>query len=415
MTIEKLRSVADQILSRISSVKNKGEEATKQALILPMLDALGYDIWNPDEVCPEYEADFVTKKTGQKEKVDIAILNNKVPIIFIEIKSADTILDGHEGQLARYFNSIPQVALGVLTNGLEWRFFTDTRQQNIMDPAPFHVTKLDALDQGLEVMLRFSKPSFCANAIRDYATELLYTASISDFLRNEIDLRDREPSESFIRWILKSENGKIYDGVVNQNVVERFKPIVKNGLTKVIREIVRRSVNAMDVEAATALEMPISAVMEKDKEKTENAQTEETDTENTRIHTTENELKLFEIAKTMFMKSGLDNKLIYDAGARKEVPIELGYKDTTGYFGIFMNKSSWWVIRANIEARKQPWIGFNIERSIFLQNIPQGMEVLDAHPFAECRLLILSPDDLMKCESLFIKTIEFLLQEKRKN
>jgi len=34
-----------------------------------MLDALGYDIWNPCEVCPEYAADTAIKKAGQKEKV----------------------------------------------------------------------------------------------------------------------------------------------------------------------------------------------------------------------------------------------------------------------------------------------------------------------------------------------------------
>ncbi len=66
-----------------------------------MLETLDYDIWLPSEVCPEYEADFAIKKSGQKEKVDIAILQDEVPLIFLEVKSIDTKLDGHEGQLAR--------------------------------------------------------------------------------------------------------------------------------------------------------------------------------------------------------------------------------------------------------------------------------------------------------------------------
>lgn len=411
MSIDKLKSVSEQIVSRLPSVKGKGEEATKQALVLPMLAALGYDIWNIDEVCPEYEADVAVKKTGQKEKVDIAILINKNPCIFFEIKSVDTPLDGHEGQLARYFNSTPQVTLGILTNGIEWRFFTDTGEPNLMDEKPFYVSKLDTVDQGLDVMLRFSKNYFSSIAIRDYATELLYTAKISAFLKNEIDLKDREPSENFIRWILKSE--KMYDGVVNVNVVERFRPIVKNGLTRVIREIVRRSVNAMDAEAATEQETPNSVLPEK--EKVEIQPAEESDQATSKIFTTENELKLFEIAKDIFIKAGYAEKTIVDTTLRKEVPLELAYKDTTGYFSIYLkNKPSWWLIRAHVEAKKQPWIGFNIDRTIFMQNIPQGMEVLEAHPYAECRLLVSGPDDLIKCEDLFLKIINLITQEKLK-
>ena len=105
MSFEKIKAVATQILNRVPAVRGKGEQATKQSLVLPMLDALGYDIWNPAEVCPEYDADFAIKKAGQKEKVDVAIFLLLLARIYIEIKSIDEILDGHEGQLARYFNA----------------------------------------------------------------------------------------------------------------------------------------------------------------------------------------------------------------------------------------------------------------------------------------------------------------------
>ena len=141
MSIERIKVVSNNILNRLPAVRNKGEEATKQAMVLPMLDALGYDIWNPSEVCPEYDADFAIKKAGQKERVDTAILLSNTPRIYIEIKSVDESLDGHEGQLARYFNATPAVTLGILTNGMEWRFFTDTGDPNVMDSQPFHVAK----------------------------------------------------------------------------------------------------------------------------------------------------------------------------------------------------------------------------------------------------------------------------------
>ena len=76
MSMEKLKTVADQVMSRSAAVRGRGEEATKQALVLPVLDALGFDIWNPEEVCPEYCADFSIKKLGQKEKVDLERVMN---------------------------------------------------------------------------------------------------------------------------------------------------------------------------------------------------------------------------------------------------------------------------------------------------------------------------------------------------
>ncbi len=160
MSFERIKTVSQQILDRAPAVRGRGEQAGKQALVLPMIDALGYDIWSPTEVCPEFEADFAIKKAGQKEKVDIAILLNGTPRIYIETKPLEDSLDGHEGQLARYFNATQTVTLGILTNGLEWRFFTDTGNPNVMDSQPFHIARLDAVDQGLDVLSRFSKSVF---------------------------------------------------------------------------------------------------------------------------------------------------------------------------------------------------------------------------------------------------------------
>ena len=211
-----------------------------------MLDALGYDIWSPAEVCPEHEADFAVKKGGPKEKVDLAIILGGQPRIYFEVKSADTTLDGHHGQLARYFNATQSVSLAVLTNGIEYRFFTDTGDMNVMDQSPFYMLSLDAVDQGLEILARFHKAVFSPEAIRDYATELNYTAKMVQFLRGELDLREREPSENLIRWVLAGE--KMYEGRVTMNVVERFCPIAKSALQIVLRDIVRRSVAALDKE-----------------------------------------------------------------------------------------------------------------------------------------------------------------------
>jgi hypothetical protein len=55
---ERLEKVRDQVNT---------EEATKNAFIMPFIQALGYDVFNPIEVMPEYTADLGIKKG---EKVD---------------------------------------------------------------------------------------------------------------------------------------------------------------------------------------------------------------------------------------------------------------------------------------------------------------------------------------------------------
>ncbi|NQW62762.1 MAG: hypothetical protein HQ461_08025 [Deltaproteobacteria bacterium] len=116
MSYDRLKEVADKVVARQESVRGKGEQATRQAMILPFLEALGYDIWDTSEVCPEYEADTAIKKAGQKEKVDYALLLSGVPRIFIEVKPLGEILAPHAGQLARYFNSTTTVCLAIITD-----------------------------------------------------------------------------------------------------------------------------------------------------------------------------------------------------------------------------------------------------------------------------------------------------------
>lgn len=49
------------------------EEGTKTAFVLPFIQALGYDIFDPKEVVPEYIADIGSKRG---EKVDYATMRN---------------------------------------------------------------------------------------------------------------------------------------------------------------------------------------------------------------------------------------------------------------------------------------------------------------------------------------------------
>ena len=379
MSLDKIKETVERILERKEVVKGKGEEATKQAMILPMIEALGYDIWNPGEVCPEFESDTAVKKSGQKEKVDYAILLGGSARIFIEAKSIDEKLADHDGQLKRYFNSTTDVALGILTNGLEYRFYTDTQEQNIQDPEPFYTFNLESVEPNYDVLIRFQKDVFSSEAIRDYATELTYTAKITDFLGTEMDVREGGVSDELCRWVLTSG---VYEGRVTANVLDRFKPIVRDSLQRVIRKIVRRTVAAIDSEVSSAEVVPEIIEVEEDE-----------DAPRRGIETTEEELAAFSIIKEQFETSALGQAQIYEPAVRNTVPIELGYRDTSGYFGVYLNKTAWWALRLSLSSRVK-WIGFNLSPEQVEEFVPESFEVLPGNSTSQIRVKVDCVDDL---------------------
>ncbi len=410
------RAKIDQIRSRVALLKGRGEEATKQALVLPMLDALGYDIWNPAEVCPEFEADFAIKKLGQKEKVDLAIVLDGVPRVYMEVKSVEVALDGHEGQLARYFNATETVSLGILTNGVEYRFFTDTQAPNRIDPLPFYTFRIDSIEPGLDVLNRFSRDQVMSNAIRDYATELNYTTKMVQFLREQLDLRDREPNEQLVRWVLSAEG--MYDGMKTVGVVARFRPLVKNALQLVLRDIVRRSVAALDEGVSAAPNpVPVSALPERsavepEVELDEAAGEEDASRPRAVAVTTERELAAFEIIRAQLANSALASRTVYDPGLRKHVNIVLNHKDTSSYFGVYLNKPGWWFARLVLES-KAPWIGLNVAPEKVQPLLPPGYTLLPPFSWAPTRIAVRGPGDLHALSGALFAAIQDAIDARR--
>ena len=174
--IDHLRALA----SRIATTKDliQTEEATKNAMIMPFIQALGYNVFDPLEVTPELVADVGTKKG---EKVDYAILREAKPIILFECKKCGADLHiNHASQLFRYFH-VTEARFGVLTNGLVYRFFTDLDQPNKMDEKPFlEFNILDFKEQDVEELKKFAKSAFDVDSILTTANELKYTRAIQN-------------------------------------------------------------------------------------------------------------------------------------------------------------------------------------------------------------------------------------------
>lgn len=202
------------------------EEAMKTAIILKMLSALEFDVFDPTEVIPEFTADVGIKKG---EKVDYAIsIGGKIAVL-IECKAPNAPLDlKHASQLYRYF-SVTDAKFAILTNGYDWEFYTDLDAPNRMDTRPFLSFQLTDIDTtSINELSRFRKSVYDVNAILSTARRLKYVSALKAKLREEFD----NPSDELIGFLGR----QIYDGVFTANVRAEFAPLVKRSISEVIRD-----------------------------------------------------------------------------------------------------------------------------------------------------------------------------------
>src|SRR5262245_60577160 len=221
---ERIRELAARIPAQMEHIRT--EEACKNALIMPFINALGYNVFDPREVTPELVADVGTKKG---EKVDYAILRDGKPIILFECKGCDCNLDTAQiSQLYRYF-SVTEAKFGVLTNGIVYRFFSDLEATNKMDSKPFFEINLMALDDtNIGELKKFSKEVFDIAAILATASELKYTKEMKRILAQEL----QQPSEDLVRFFLS----RVYEGRATQAVKGHFTELTKRALQQFISE-----------------------------------------------------------------------------------------------------------------------------------------------------------------------------------
>jgi hypothetical protein len=281
----------DQILQLASRVEKmlpqlQTEEATKNALIMPFIQVLGYDVFNPFEVNPEFIADIGIKKG---EKVDYAIIKDGQPTILIECKHHLEKLDVHNSQLFRYFHTT-KAKFGLLTNGLIYRFYTDLEEKNKMDGTPFfefNITEIKETE--ITELKKFHKSYFDVENITNTASELKYLNELKNLLNKEMIL----PSENFVTFFTK----QVYSGVMTAKVKEQFAPIVKRSFNLLISD-------AINERLKSALNQ------EKQLEVAEAVKVEEAGSNATpAVVTTEEELEGFYIVKSL-LRQNIDVKRI---------------------------------------------------------------------------------------------------------
>lgn len=222
---ERIKALSKLAPQRIPMLET--EEATKNGLIMPFLSALGYDVFDPTEVVPEFTADVGTKKG---EKVDYAIKRGDEIIILIEAKKATESLSGsHASQLYRYF-SVTKARIGVLTNGIHYQFFSDLEEPNKMDAKPFlELNLLDPRDVLLEELTKLTKSTFDLEDMLSAASDLKYMREIRRTLEEQFE----NPHEDFVRFFFAQANP---NGRFTQGARAQFAELVRKTLSQSVSD-----------------------------------------------------------------------------------------------------------------------------------------------------------------------------------
>lgn len=302
--IDELKTLTDKIIKYKDQVTT--EEATKMAFIVPFFDLLGYDTRNPFEFVPEYTADLGIKKG---EKVDYAIVIDGQPQILIEAKHITENLDNHDNQLVRYFHAT-KAKIGILTNGIIYKFYTDLEELNKMDAKPFlEINMLVLKENEVNELKKFFKSNFDINNILSTAETLKYSNAIRKLLKEEFE----NQSDDFTNFI----TSKVYDGVKTQNIKDKFKPIIKDSISVFVNDLVRNKLEG-------ALTGPAIPAVQQNNEPEQ--------VEEDRIVTTEEELHSYYMTKSILAELNLSDRVTY--------------RDTIRYFNILLDDSNRkWICR----------------------------------------------------------------------
>ncbi|MBK8459188.1 MAG: type I restriction enzyme HsdR N-terminal domain-containing protein [Micropruina sp.] len=286
------------------------EEATKTAVVMPFIGrVLGYDVFNPAEVIPEFVCDVGIKKG---EKIDFAIVRDGKAQILIEAKKiGESLALQHAAQLVRYFH-VSNSRIAVLTNGQHWHFYTDLDRPNIMDERPFLQLDLLNIDPyALPELRKLTKDAFDLDSVLAAAEELKYVSAIKRAVADMFAL----PPDDLVRLLIS----RVYHGPITAKVRELFLGIVRKALAQFINERVNeRLKTALQGHAPAVGAAPVTTTGPSVVETVESIRDE--------IETTIDEVEGFTIVRAI---------VVSDVGYDRVVA-----RDTRSYCGILLDDNN---------------------------------------------------------------------------
>ena len=327
---ERLNALSNKIKQQLDVINT--EEATKTAFVMPFIhNVLGYDVFDPSEVTPEFVCDVGTKKG---EKIDYAIMKNNDVQILIECKKIGEPLNiNHASQLFRYFH-VTNARISILTNGQNYKFFTDLDAPNKMDEKPFlEVDLLDIDENIIPELKKLTKSSFDLESIINAAGELKYVSQIKKILHSQLN----NPEHDFVKFFAS----RVYDGILTQKVRESFFNLTKKAASQYIND----QVNERLKSAITGITPAIIDTPNESSQIEEDEHKDESD-----VVTTLEELEGYHIVKAI-------------TRAVLEAP-RITHRDTKSYFGILVDDNNRKPLCRLHFNRTQKYIGlFDIEKN----------------------------------------------------
>lgn len=308
---EKLVSLATKIRQQKSAIQT--EEGTKNAFVMPFIQSvLGYDVFDPLEVVPEFVCDIGTKKG---EKIDYAIIKDGQIQILIETKKIGEPLNiNHASQLFRYFH-VTTARISILTNGQAYRFFTDLDAPNKMDEKPFlEFDLLDIDDHIVPELQKLTKSAFDVDSIINAAGELKYVGQIKRLLAAQF----QQPDDDFVRLFAS----RIYEGAITQKVREQFTQLTHKATVQYLSD----QINDRLKSAITGNMQPVIVSQAPAEAMTPQTGLPEQLEEKDRIVTTEEEIEGYNIIKAI-VRTDVDVKRVV-------------CRDTQSYFGVLLDDNN---------------------------------------------------------------------------
>ncbi len=306
---EKLNNLASKIRQQGAAIKT--EEATKNAFVMPFINTvLGYDVFDPTEVTPEFVCDVGTKKG---EKIDYAILKEGEVQILVECKKIGEPLNiNHASQLFRYFH-VTNARISILTNGQVYKFFTDLDAPNKMDEKPFlELDLLDIDEHAVPELIKLTKSAFDVESIINSAGELKYVSQI----KKEIAAQFSKPEDDFVKFFAS----RVYDGMITQRVREQFTELTRKAVAQFLSDQINdRLKSAMSGAVQPSYASTVSAP-------TETPAEQQSESAEDKVITTLEELEGYHIVKAI-VRSVVDSKRIVQ-------------RDTQSYFGILLDDNN---------------------------------------------------------------------------
>ncbi|WP_418499218.1 type I restriction endonuclease [Flagellimonas sp.] len=340
-----LKTLAEKVVKLKGQIDT--EESTKHAFVLPFINLLGYDTFNPTEVVPEFTADLGLKKG---EKVDYAIFQNGEPILIVECKNWKEKLNPHNSQLFRYFHTT-KTRFALLTNGIEYQFYADLEAVNKMDEKPFLEFDITQLKENvINEIGKFHKSNFNVDEIVDNASSLKYTKELKKLISEEL----QTPSYNFVRLFAS----RVYTGRLTEKVMGEFTDLVSKAFAQTIGEKVNDRLNA-------ALDK------ESEKQQEEHKEPEK-------------------ISKVSTSEEEMDGYRIVVAILRRKLPVNrIVHRDTQSYFGILLDDNN-----------RKPLCRLHLNGGNKYLGTFNGRK-------EETRHLINSVDDIYQFEELLLQIIDF--------